>query len=63
MTESEIMAQLEKKSYLGDGLYAGVRDDDTIILWAPREDGVVHWVGLAPETLAAFQYWLKQLYP
>ena len=61
MTEEEIMGQLEKKSYLGDGLYTGVREDGTIIL-APRMEGV-HWLGLEPEVLAAFQDWLKQLYP
>ena len=48
----------EGETYLGDGLYVSERDDNSVILRAPRLD-TDHWVALEPHVLDAFMKWLR----
>ena len=50
----------KRETYLGDGLYARF-DGYSIILRAPREPGVDHWVALEPAVLEAFDRFREEI--
>lgn len=59
MTIDEVRNALERKVYLGDGLFAHF-DGYQIILTAPRDD-CDHYVALEPEVLVAFDIYRENL--
>ena len=63
MTKTSQLRALEAlphATYLGDGLYVGLRNDGAAVLWSSDGISVLDVVFLEPTVLQAFELWVKR---